>query len=83
MKKTSLFLICFVSIICGYMLTWCADVIWHRMHEKRILVMISSWKRPLLLSGQIIRFEKQTYHNFRCPFPLLQVHITILTSAFR
>lgn len=64
MKKTSLFLICFISIICGYMLTWCADVIWHRIHEKRILVMISSWKRPLLLSGQIIRFEKQTYHNF-------------------
>lgn len=64
MKKTKLLLICLISIICGYFLTWGIDVLWHKMHEKRILVMISSWKRPLLLSGQIIRFEKQTYRNF-------------------
>ena len=30
----------------------------------KILVMMSSYKRPLLLSGQIIRFTKQTYKNF-------------------
>ena len=33
-------------------------------NDKRILVMISSYKRPLLLSGQIIRFANQTYQNF-------------------
>jgi len=64
MKKLKLLLICFISIICGYMLTWGTDIIWHKIHEKRILVMISSWKRPLLLSGQIIRFANQTYDNF-------------------
>lgn len=33
-------------------------------NDKRILVMISSYKRPLLLSGQLIRFANQTYDNF-------------------
>lgn len=33
-------------------------------NDKRILVMISSYKRPLLLSGQLIRFANQTYKNF-------------------
>lgn len=64
MKKITTFLICIISIICGYMLTWGTDIVWHKTHEKRILVMISSWKRPLLLSGQIIRFANQTYNNF-------------------
>ncbi len=64
MKSLKLLLICLISTLCGYMITWGIDVTWHKMHEKRILVMISSWKRPLLLSGQIIRFQKQTYDNF-------------------
>ena len=33
-------------------------------NDKRILVMISSYKRPLLLSGQLIRFANQTYDHF-------------------
>ncbi|MBR5130224.1 MAG: hypothetical protein IKV03_03275 [Alphaproteobacteria bacterium] len=56
--------LCIAATICGYVLTWGVDTIWQKMHEKRILVMISSWKRPLLLSGQIIRFANQTYDNF-------------------
>ena len=35
-----------------------------RCTEYRILVMMSSYKRPLFLSGQIIRFANQTYKNF-------------------
>ena len=64
MKRTKLLLICLISIMCGYFLTWGIHTTWKKMHEKKILVMISSWKRPLLLSGQIIRFNNQTYDNF-------------------
>lgn len=32
--------------------------------KNRILVCISSFKRPLLLSGQILRFQNQTYSDF-------------------
>lgn len=32
--------------------------------ENRILVCITSWKRPIFLSGQLLRFKNQTYKNF-------------------
>ena len=56
-----------VFIIC-FLLTFCIVLAFMNYKEhkqdKRILVMISSYKRPLLLSGQLIRFENQTYNNF-------------------
>lgn len=61
MKKSTIFLtICLlfvtsIPIFQNYM---------EHKNDKRILVMISSYKRPLLLSGQIIRFANQTYQNF-------------------
>lgn len=34
-------------------------------HKKnRILVCMTSWKRPIFLSGQLLRFKNQTYKNF-------------------
>ncbi len=35
------------------------------LKKNRFLLMISSWKRPMLLSGQILRFMNQTYDNYK------------------
>ena len=32
--------------------------------QNRFLLMMSSWKRPMLLSGQILRFMNQSYNNY-------------------
>ena len=34
------------------------------LKKNRFLLMMSSWKRPMLLSGQILRFMNQTYDNY-------------------
>lgn len=63
--KARLILICFISIITGYYLAAGVDAVYHHYFPKnKILVCISSFKRPLLLSGQIIRFQNQTYSDF-------------------
>lgn len=57
-----------VFILCCLLLSIIGKSLYQAYQEhkddKRILVMISSYKRPLLLSGQIIRFANQTYKNF-------------------
>lgn len=50
-------LLCFCFLFLGILF-------FEQVSQKRILVMMSSYKRPLLLSGQIIRFANQTYKNF-------------------
>ena len=64
MKPSKLFFMFFCWFCIGYLGQHVYSYLCPKYNEKRILVMISSWKRPLLLSGQIIRFEKQTYRNF-------------------
>ena len=66
MKKVYFILYCLFFIALGYFITY-ATVRGYQTYGKRnykILVMMSSYKRPLLLSGQIIRFQNQTYQNF-------------------
>ena len=61
MKKSTIFLtICLLFVIS---IPIFQKFLEHK-NDKRILVIISSYKRPLLLSGQIIRFANQTYKNF-------------------
>lgn len=63
--KYKIILTCFALIIIGYFLAFGTDYIYGLIYPKnRILVCITSFKRPLLLSGQIIRFQNQTYSNF-------------------
>lgn len=66
MKRLSLILTCLLLIITGYVLSYGAHKAyqWATFKNYRILVGISSYKRPLLLSGQIIRFGNQTYKNY-------------------
>ena len=66
MKKLSIILYClfFIGIV-YFFYSVCFDYYTSVFPKKhKILVMISSYKRPLLLSGQIIRFQNQSYHNF-------------------
>ncbi len=66
MKKLSFILYCLFFIGIGYFGTAVGVQYYTSVFPKKhkILVMISSYKRPLLLSGQIIRFQNQTYQNF-------------------
>lgn len=51
-------------IIASCFFIFSAFLVYEKCTENRILVMMSSYKRPLLLSGQIIRFANQSYKNF-------------------
>lgn len=66
MKKFYFILYCLFFIAIGYFGTALGVKCYKSfaLKEHKILVMISSYKRPLLLSGQIIRFQNQTYQNF-------------------
>lgn len=66
MKKLSFILYCLFFMGIGYFGTAVGVRYYTSVFPKKhkILVMISSYKRPLLLSGQIIRFQNQTYQNF-------------------
>lgn len=64
MKFKKFFLTFFVCLLIGYIGTNIYYFLHKKYHEKRILVIMSSYKRPLLLTGQIIRLANQTYKNF-------------------
>lgn len=66
MKRVFFIFYCLFFIVLGYFGMYIAQEYYRNNGQKqhKILVMMSSYKRPLLLSGQIIRFEKQTYQNF-------------------
>ncbi len=62
MKKYILFFAaCFLI---SFLIMFSILIYQEKQNDKRILVMISSYKRPLLLSGQLIRFANQTYDHF-------------------
>lgn len=66
MKRIYFILYCLFFIALGYFATAASVKCYQKFSPKqhKILVMMSSYKRPLLLSGQIIRFQNQTYQNF-------------------
>lgn len=63
---TAFFCLAFISVAAFFALT---DKTFFKngdsLKKNRILVMITSYKRPMLLSGQILRFMNQTYDNFK------------------
>lgn len=62
MKKYLIFILC--SLLLFVLGKFVYQEYQEHKDDKRILVMISSYKRPLLLSGQLIRFANQTYKKF-------------------
>lgn len=59
--KIFLFCLCFLSCVCFSDTVSSGE---QNLRHYRILVMTSSWQRPMLLSGQILRFMNQTYDNY-------------------
>lgn len=75
-----LFLICFGSTL-GFMhLTDKADE--KGPQNYRFLVCITSYKRPIFLSGQILRFQNQTYKNFHISVALKGISQESASSTF-
>lgn len=60
----SLFFLFFVIV--GIVLSFCIDKFYQPLPYKnnRFLICMTSYKRPIFLSGQILRFNNQTYQNF-------------------
>ncbi len=64
MKKVFVFKLCFVFILLIFLSVSYVISLNRQVKQNRILVMITSYKRPLLLSGQILRFMNQSYPHF-------------------
>lgn len=52
------------------------------LKKNRFLLMITSWKRPILLSGQILRFINQTYDKYTISVSIKGVPEDWIRSTF-
>ena len=59
LKLTVLFVLITMAIVSTFM----KPVEWHKKNH-RFLLCVSSFKRPIFLSGQVFRLMNQTYQNF-------------------
>lgn len=67
MKRVYFILYCLFFTFTGYFAADTAVKYYKKMltpKNHKFLVCISSFKRPIFLSGQILRFKNQTYQNF-------------------
>lgn len=79
-----------IALSVCFLIGVCCSTIYNRIaittvapkKQYRILAFISSYKRPMLLSGQISRLKDQTYKNFDLSVSLKGVETTYLAQTF-